>query len=52
MLFYSSNTIIIPGLVNRDVRSSSLMYLVAPDTGFFGDKVIKSILHLRICWNE
>lgn len=28
------------------------MYLVAPDTGFFGDKVIKSILHLWICWNE
>lgn len=28
------------------------MYLVAPDAGFFGNKVVKSILHFWICWNE
>lgn len=30
----------------------SHIYLVAPDTGFFGNKVVQSILHFRICWNE
>lgn len=54
MLFFLPKKIIIPEHVNRDIQvaSFSLMYLVAPNTGFFGDKVVKSILHLRVCWNE
>lgn len=28
------------------------MYLVAPDTGFFGNKIVESILHFWICWNQ
>lgn len=28
------------------------MYLVAPDAGFFGNKIVKSILHFGICRDE
>lgn len=31
---------------------NGLMYLVTPDAGFFGNKVVESILHLWVCWNE
>ena len=31
---------------------TDVLYLVAPDAGLFGDKVVQSILHLWICRDE
>lgn len=33
-------------------KENTFRYLVAPDAGFFGNKVVESILHLRISWNQ
>ena len=33
-------------------KQDILRYLVAPDAGFFGNKVIESVLHFRICWYQ
>lgn len=32
--------------------TDGLTYLVAPDAGFFGNKVVESILHFWIRWNQ
>lgn len=31
---------------------SGCIYLVAPDAGFFGNKIVKSVLNFGIGWNE
>lgn len=34
------------------LSGGNCIYLVAPHAGFFGNEIVKSILHFRISWNE
>ena len=38
--------------IGNKILKDSLKYLVAPDTGFFGNKVVESILHFWVCWDQ
>lgn len=48
---YGAKAQIMAKAVERRVWEDTFRYLVAPDAGFFGNKVVECILHFGVSWN-